>query len=188
MLKSAARRRVSQLLSVGVAFALAVGLVLVWTRVVRTLTTASPPQQQHSEQPQALVWNGRVFTTAAQLKTYLEAKGLSYGRWAARHPTAFGRTAHTTANKPAPKRTPKPKPRAVAAPPVVATESRSFSSRLLTILLLVGGFSLAASALIPERLAPYAMQRLYAEPDRRIIALAGSLAMLIGVGASYLVG
>jgi hypothetical protein len=58
----------------------------------------------------------------------------------------------------------------------------------LTIFLVVGGLALGASALIPERIAPGAVQRLYAEPDRRIIALAAALAMLLGYGVSYLFG
>jgi hypothetical protein len=36
-----------------------------------------------------VVWQNRVFTTEGQLRRYLNAKGLSYSRWASRHPAAF---------------------------------------------------------------------------------------------------
>jgi hypothetical protein len=108
------------------------------------------------------------------------------------HPTAFGRTAPAVARQTATtKRPSKPKPATperVAAPAVTTTESRTFTSRLLTTFLVLGGLVLGVSALLPERLMPFAMQRLYAEPDRRILALATALAMLLGFGVSYLFG
>ena len=92
---------------------LAAGLALVWVRVVQTLTAPSNAPKAVG-QPGALVWDGRVFTSSAQLKAYLTSRGLSYSRWAARHPTAFGATAPTVTTHATTKRattkTVKPKP------------------------------------------------------------------------------
>lgn len=63
-------------------------LVLVWAKVIGTLTEKiekKPPIGQ----PRAVVWQNRVFTTEGQLRHYLNAKGLSYSRWVSRHPAAF---------------------------------------------------------------------------------------------------
>ncbi|SRR5689334_14715942 len=63
-------------------------LVLVWAKVVSTLTANIEPKPPIG-QPRAVVWHGRVFTTDGQIRRYLHAKGLSYSRWASRHPAAF---------------------------------------------------------------------------------------------------
>ena len=99
-LKRARRRRLNRLFAACITIALAVGLVLVWIRVVQTLRAPSSAPQ-YVGQPGALVWDDRVFTSASQLKAYLEAHGLSYTRWAARHPTAFGTPAPITSRHPA---------------------------------------------------------------------------------------
>lgn len=176
---------------------LAAALVVVWGEVVKTLT---PPSDRPKSigRPDALVWDSHVFTTAGQLKVYLEARGLSYARWSARHPTAFGAPApatirHTSSTKKAAKpKAAKPRPksagRPVAAPAVTATQARSLTAKLVTILLVLGGVALAASALMPARIAPVAVQRLYVDPDRRTVALAAATAMLVGVGVSFLLG
>lgn len=172
-------------MAVAISVVLAAGLVFVWVRVVQTLTEPAPAPRAIGE-PGALVWDGRVFTSPSQLKAYLGPK--RYTRWTVRHPTAFGATAPATVSHTAATKKKPAKPQ-VAAPPTVATaESRSLTSRVLTIFLVLGGLALATSALLPERLAPVAMQRLYAEPDRRIIALAAATAMLLGFGVSYLFG
>jgi hypothetical protein len=174
---------------------LAAALVVVWVQVVKSLT---PPSDQPKSigQPEALVWDAHVFTTAAQLKAYLEARGLSYARWSARHPTAFGAPApatarHTSSTKKAAKpKAAKPKPksvgRPVAAPAVTATQARSLTTKLVTIILVLGGVALAASALVPARIAPVVVQRLYGDSDRRMMALAAASARLVGVGVSFL--
>src|SRR5690348_3442308 len=179
------------------AVVLAARLAAVWTRVIHTLTESTGGPQTIG-QPGALVWNGRVFTSPGQLKAYLTSKGLSYSRWAARHPTAFGAAApppvkrHTTkkASKPKPKPTtpatkaPTPTEH-VAAPAETATSSRSLVSVLLTALLLAGGLVLAGSALIPPRFAPVSVARFYADPGRRTVALAAAAAVLLGLGVSF---
>jgi hypothetical protein len=63
-------------------------LVLVWAKVVGTLT-ANVERNPPIGQPRAVVWQSRVFTTEGQLRRYLHAKGLSYARWVSRHPAAF---------------------------------------------------------------------------------------------------
>lgn len=63
-------------------------LVLVWAKVISTLT-ASIEKKPPIGQPRGVVWQHRVFTTEGQLRRYLDAKGLSYSRWVSRHPAAF---------------------------------------------------------------------------------------------------
>ena len=63
-------------------------LVLVWAKVVSTLT-AKVEKKPPIGQPSAVVWQNRVFTTEGQLRSYLHAKGISYSRWVSRHPAAF---------------------------------------------------------------------------------------------------
>jgi hypothetical protein len=52
------------------------------------------------------------------------------------------------------------------------------------IVLLLGGLAVAGSALIPARMASPAMHRIYADPDRRMIALAVALAIVLGFAVS----
>ena len=130
--RSRARRRklLNRVLTIGATIVLAAGLAMVWVRVVQTLTAP-----RAIGQPGALVWDGRVFETPSQLKAYLTSRGLSYARWSARHPTAFGEPVpaairHTTSTKTV-RSTPKPKPTTnhrVAAPSVIATHSNPITS------------------------------------------------------------
>jgi len=169
------------------AIVLAAGLAVVWVRVVQTLTAPSNAPRAIG-QPGALVWDGRVFTSPTQLKRYLEGRGLSYARWSARHPTAFGAPApvrRTTSTKTTTTAKPKPHHHRVASPTVSASKSRSLSTLLLTMLLGFGALALGASAVVPPRLAPVAIQRLYADPDRRTAALAAAAAMLLGLAVSF---
>jgi len=189
-------------LTLCISVVVAAGLALVWVRVVQTLTEPSGAPKTVG-QPGALMWDGRVFTSSGQLKAYLSSKGRSYSRWVARHPTAFGATAPTVAHhattkkKPKPTKTaakPKPKPTTtakrvthhVAAPATVsATKSKPLTSMVLTILLLVGGLALGASAALPTRYTPVAVQQFYTTPDRRMVALAAATAILLGFGVSF---
>jgi len=193
-------------LTLCISVVVAAGLALVWVRVVQTLTAPSSAPKAVG-QPGALMWDGRVFTSSGQLKAYLSSKGRSYSRWVARHPTAFGATAPTVAHhattkkKPKPTKTaakpkPKPKPKPtttakrvthhVAAPATVsATKSKPLTSMVLTILLLVGGLALGASAALPTRYTPVAVQQFYTTPDRRMVALAAATAILLGFGVSF---
>lgn len=165
---------------------------MVWVRVVQTLT-APPNPPRAVGQPDALVWDGRVFTTPSQLKAYLKSEGLSYSRWVARHPTAFGApapvsTKHATSTAKTKTKTVKAKRTThhpVAGPSVTDTTSRPLTSLLLTILLLIGGLILGGSAVLPPRYAPVAVQRFYADPDRRMVALAAATAILLGFGLSF---
>lgn len=190
------------MLTLCISVVVAAGLALVWVRVVQTLTEPSGAPKTVG-QPGALMWDGRVFTSSGQLKAYLSSKGRSYSRWVARHPTAFGATAPTVAHhattkkKPKPTKTaakPKPKPTTtakrvthhVAAPATVsATKSKPLTSMVLTILLLVGGLALGASAALPTRYTPVAVQQFYTTPDRRMVALAAATAILLGFGVSF---
>jgi hypothetical protein len=198
-------------LTIGATLIIAAGVALVWVRVVETLTESSGGPRTIG-QPGALVWDGRVFTAPAQLKSYLNSQGLSYKRWAARHPTAFGAPApvvprHTTkpkptkiASKPAKSVTKttrtatktthtattpaKPVTHHVAAPTTTATKSQPLTSTVLRLLLLAAGLLLGASAALPLRYAPVAVQRVYGSPDRRMVALAAAAAILMGFGVS----
>jgi hypothetical protein len=190
-------------LTLCISVVVAAGLALVWVRVVQTLKAPSGAPQAIG-QPGALIWDGRVFTSSGQLKAYLSSKGQSYSRWLARHPTAFGETAPTVAHhattkkKPKPTKTaakPKPKPTTTAAKPVThhvaapatvsATKSKPLASMVLTILLLVGGLALGASAALPTRYTPVAVQQFYTTPDRRMVVLAAATAILLGFGVSF---
>jgi hypothetical protein len=171
------------------AIVLAAGLAVVWVRVVQTLTAPSNAPRAIG-QPGALVWDGRVFTSPTQLKRYLEGRGLSYARWSARHPTAFGAPApvrRTTPTRTTTTSKPKPVHHHVALPSPVITpnNSRSLLATVLVILLALGGIALGTSALLPRQLAPISVQRLYAHPDRRTAALGAAAAMLLGLAVSF---
>jgi len=73
----------------------------------------------------------------------------------------------------------------VAAPVVGDAKSRPLTSMVLTLLLLAAGLVLGGSAALPPRYAPAALQRFYAAPDRRIVALATATAILMGFGVSF---
>ena len=184
------------MLTLATTLVLAAGLAMVWVRVVQTLTESSDAPKTIG-QPGALVWDGRVFESPGQLKAYLGSQGLSYSRWLARHPTAFGGSAptatkHPTTTKKHPVTTPsKPKPTAkpatphVAAPPATVTTAKPLISTVLTILLLIGGVIMGGSAVLPRRLAPASLTQFYAAPDRRMVALAAATAILLGFGVSF---
>ena len=78
----------SRFVTITMTLVLLGALVLVWAKVISMLTVHVDPKPPIG-QPQAVVWQSRVFTTDAQLRRYLNGKGLSYSRWAARHPAAF---------------------------------------------------------------------------------------------------
>jgi hypothetical protein len=82
------RMAVARLMTLLMVLALLAGLVVVWAKVVSTLTANIEPKPPIG-QPRAVVWQNRVFTTDGQLRRFLHAKGLSYSRWVSRHPAAF---------------------------------------------------------------------------------------------------
>jgi hypothetical protein len=193
------RRRLSQLMTMAGALVLVAGLAFVWVRVVETLRAPPPPSASHLiGTPGGLVWDGRVFTSPAQLRAFLGPR--AFARWEVRHPTAFGAPAVSTPStktkppaktKTTPKATPaKTTPTAttsgpVSAAPVTTTASRSLLPKLLTLLLVLVGSALGLSALVPPRLAPLPLRRLYAHPDRRSVALAAATAMVLGFGVAF---
>jgi hypothetical protein len=82
------RVAVNRLITFTMALVLLAALILVWAKVVSTLTANIEPKPPIGE-PHAVVWQNRVFTTDGQLRRYMHAKGLSYSRWVSRHPAAF---------------------------------------------------------------------------------------------------
>lgn len=79
------------LLPLLVAPAFALGLVLGADRFVGPPTLAAA-------QPTGLVWADRVFTSRQDLAQWLEARGSSYERWAARH-TGVAKTFSPTSHR-----------------------------------------------------------------------------------------
>lgn len=69
----------------------------VWRLVLALFTAAvlsgaaAVANAADSEQPDRVVWAGRVFTSRAGLTDWLERRGRSYEEWAARHPKAASR-------------------------------------------------------------------------------------------------
>jgi hypothetical protein len=82
------RVAVARFVTITVALVLLAALVLVWGKVVTTLT-AKIERKPPIGQPHGVVWQDRVFTTEGQLKRYLHVKRVSYSRWVSRHPAAF---------------------------------------------------------------------------------------------------
>lgn len=82
------RIAVTRVVTFTTALVLVGALVLVWAKVVTTLTSHIDPKPPIG-QPRGVVWQNRVFTTDGQLRRYLHARGVSYSRWVSRHPAAF---------------------------------------------------------------------------------------------------
>ncbi len=68
-------------------------VVFVWGAVVRTMS-APPPPARTGEQPEALVWAGRVFAGRSQLEAWLRSRGTSYEAWARTHAAAAAVVEH----------------------------------------------------------------------------------------------
>jgi hypothetical protein len=190
-----------------ITLALAAALVLVWVRVVRTLTEQVDPQPPIG-QPRAVVWNDRVFTTDRQLKRYLESKGVSYTRWVSKHPSAFAVIKHelpasatasrvparTRAAKPAHEAAVRPKPsktplraRALADAPASRSSHVAPTTALVVALLLLETLLLVV-AVLPARLAPESLRRFYFVPERRAGVVAAAATILIGLLVSLYLG
>jgi hypothetical protein len=182
---------------------LAAALVFVWARVVHTLTERIVPRPPIGE-PQAIVWDTRVFTTDRQLKAFLDAKGISYAGWVSRHPAAFALIRHelpasavgerrSIRRSTAGRRAQHPvrhtarahtRPRREASPPVVTSApapSTAFGGEVLTGAIVAIGIALGASAILPVAIAPRLLGRIYRIPERRLIAFAAAAALLVGV-------
>lgn len=189
------RRYGNRLLSIAALVVLAVGVAIVWTRVVHTLTT-SETKRPLIGRPQSVVWNNHVFTTEAQLRAYLTASGVSYGRWIALHPGAaaiFGRKP-VVHRAPAVKQVTNPAKDQPAAPERSASGAGSRNeggldlpwSTILLDLLIALGVLIGASALIPPAVAPPVVARLYAVPERRVLASAAAVSILCGLAVSHM--
>jgi len=161
--------------------------VLVWARVVHTLSARIVPRPPIGE-PQAIVWDSRVFTTDRQLKAFLDVKGISYAEWVSRHPAAFAVLRHelpvsAVGGTPATRRaTSKPKGHAVkaAAASAVRASSAGGGSGLLTGVFVALALTLGTSAALPAAVAPSRLRTLYRLPERRLMALAAAAALLVG--------
>jgi hypothetical protein len=194
-----------------VTLAMAAALVLVWIRVVQTLTQ-HVERQPPIGQPRSIVWNDRVFTTDRQLKRYLEGKGLSYTGWVSKHPAAFAVIQHelpaSATATPAPKHASTPaKPArtthattttaapATAAPSKTASQPtvKSSGSRIATRTLVVAALVVLETLLVlvafaPVQLVPPFFRGFYELPERRIGVFAVALTILFGLLLSLWVG
>jgi hypothetical protein len=193
------RRHAHRLLSIAALVVLALGVALVWARVVHTLVVADSSGPAIGR-PQGIVWGTHVFTSEAQLRAYLVAHGLSYERWIARHPAAaaiVGRKPVVPKNQQQPGKAAKPATLASSGPSVpvrtaagagLARDSGSgFSWSTIALDLLIAiGVMIGVSALIPITIAPGPVARFYAIPERRVLASAAAVAILCGLGLSRL--
>ena len=200
------RRLLTRLLTVSLTLVLGLALVVAWVRVVRTLLTP-PDHTGLTGNVRSVVWNGRVFTTRAQLRSFLEARGLSYTRWAKAHPYAFtGRKPPATARRrAAAEKTKHPdaaKPTVTGKTAPVATAARSsvraaHGGRLLPglpgvatlVTVALAALALAAAALLfrsAGSLAPRASRALRVDAEARVTAFAAGLAILVGLAVARL--
>jgi hypothetical protein len=170
---------------VTVTLVVVAALGLTWLRVVQSMSTGV--NERPIGQARGVVWDGRVFLTASQLQRYFDAKGISYTQWVRRHPALFGgnRTpVESAATKPATVPVSESTERLTAEPVVTGSSSKSLTATLLTIFLVSSSILLGGSALVPSRHAPSAVQRLYANSDRRTVVFVAATAMLVGLGLS----
>lgn len=194
------RRWLSRLLSVALTLVVGLALVAAWVRVVQTLLKA-PEHKPPIGNVTSVVWDGRVFTTSAQLRAFFEARGLSYTRWAKAHPYAFtgekppAATRRAAATKPVVK--PKPKAKAAAAAKTVTTavpaprstpastgggfDLRPILATAVTVLLILAAVALALFATVAARFVPRLSRRMRLDPERRLTVIAASLAILFGL-------
>jgi hypothetical protein len=177
-------RSAASLLGLAVIAVLVVMMVFVWLQVAKTLKSAKPAPSL--AQPTSLVWGNRVFQTEAQLKRWVEGRGLNYAAWAAHHqgavaviehrpliqpPLARKTSSHTEANAVA------TKPRKVPARPAVSLEPPSVG--LLTGLGWTLALLLAAVAFLPRQLVLRVSAREFGIERRTVVAAA---ALAVGFG------
>jgi hypothetical protein len=63
-----------------------VAALVAWGAVVERFRNAEPLAVRGS--PEAIVWDDRIFRSEAQLAKFLRGRGISYERWARKHPDA----------------------------------------------------------------------------------------------------
>lgn len=131
-------------------------LVVTWSKVVTTISSAQPVQS--SSHPTAIIWDDRVFQDPATLARWLRSKGTSYLEWSRRHPRPAAIIEHRPLPPVPAKTTPaktEPVKRASPAPAVAATSStgRGAITRdaVFTLLLLLA-LVLSAAAALPAPL------------------------------------
>jgi hypothetical protein len=120
------------------------------------------------------------------------ARGIDYEVWAAHHSDAIRLLEHRPLLKATPKR---PAPGRSAASTTtrerVAARNAEPSGddlSIVSLFLVVGSLGIVVSALMPTRFAPVVVQRIYQEPERRMIALAMAIASLVGILIALYVG
>lgn len=189
----------TRLLTVSLTLVLGLALVVAWVRVVRTLRTP-PAHTGLTGKVSSVVWDGRVFTTRTQLRSFLEARGVSYTRWAKAHPSAFtGRKPPATAARTAAAQRAKPNHGKAAKPAAVGSSAQAaHGSRVLPglpggstlVTVAIAALALAAAVLLfrsAGSLLPRAgriVRRLDAEA--RVTAFAAGLAVLLGLAVARL--
>jgi hypothetical protein len=172
-----------RLFSLAIIAVLVAMMVFVWLQVARTLRSAAPPPT--TGEPASLVWGDRVFQTETQLQSWVEARGISYSVWAARHRGAVAVIEHRVVAATSTKVEASSTSGKVAAAPkeLHATTAASAASRMdglfaaasWALVLLLG-----AAALVPRQLATRVTGReLGSEP--RIVAAGGAVAMGLGL-------
>lgn len=189
------RRSVTRTFAIALTLLVGIGTILVWAIVLHTLTTPGerPPM---TGRPQAIVWGARVFTTENAFKVFLERQGFSYVAWARRHPSGVRLLRHEAPGKVGRKTAQRARVSAAARPEVRSTgssstvraaasplagDSHASGSIALALILALLGTGLAVSAVLPERLAPAAVRRLYRLPEHRLVGLAAALSIYIAM-------
>jgi hypothetical protein len=196
-------------IAVTLALLVAAAVVIVWTSVVHTLTNPGP-RPPLTGRPRAIVWGQRVFTTESSFRAFLTQRGISYAAWARAHPSgvrllrhepatavtsaairgaappgqtttvaATSRGATTLASS---SRATAVVARSAGRDAVAATgRSGASGSLVLTVLLALLGTAVALSAVVPERLAPATIRRLYRLPEHRVVGLAAALSIFVAM-------
>jgi hypothetical protein len=186
-------RSAASLLGLAVIAVLLAMMVFVWLQVARTLKAAKPAPV--TAQPTSLVWGNRVFQTQAQLKRWVEGRGLSYTTWAAQHQGAVAVIEHRPVIQPpaaqaerkeakAPDKEAKAlaaKPRKVPAP--VAVSHESSNNGLLTGIGWTLALLLGAAAFVPRRYVVRVSEREFGVEHRFTVG-AAALAVVLGLAVA----
>jgi hypothetical protein len=186
-------RSAASTLGLLVLVVLVLTMVFVWLQVARTLKSAKPPPV--TAQPASLAWGNRVFQTEAQLKRWVEGRGLSYTTWAAQHQGAVAVIEHRPVIQPpaaqaerkeakAPDKEAKAlaaKPRNVPAP--VAVSRGSSNNGLLTGIGWTLALLLGAAAFVPRRYVVRVSEREFGVEHRFTVG-AAALAVVLGLAVA----
>jgi hypothetical protein len=172
-----------QALALLVSAAALAAIVIVWTRVVDTISSGSPPAS--TVQATSIIWRDRVFVSVPELRRWLRDRGATYAAWSRNHPAARDRLEHLTP-PPLQTTTVEASPAPVAAAPSATSTPAAgfpFESVVVTLLILLA-VACAAAASLPEAVL-YRFPRLTRTiAPRRDLFLAGAAAILIAVLAA----